>query len=70
VCLFLLYGNRKAVEKTCRGHVFRTWEIPTLSERSPWGCEMKGLRDRTNKKEIQPFGVCLFCCTEISHGLV
>ena len=28
VVLFLPYGNRKAVKKTCRGHVFRPWEIP------------------------------------------
>ena len=28
---FLLYGNRKAVKKTCRWHVFRPWEIPFVS---------------------------------------
>jgi len=27
---FMPYGNRKAVKKTCRWHVFRPWEIPLV----------------------------------------
>ena len=40
-CFMIRCGNRKAVKKTCRWHVFRPWEIPFVSERSQQGCEMK-----------------------------
>jgi len=30
-------GTRKAVKKTCRGHVFRPWESPRKSNGGPQG---------------------------------
>ena len=35
VFFFCPYGNRKAVKKTCRWHVFRPWERPLLSCSAP-----------------------------------
>ena len=34
-------GIRKAVKKTCRWHVFRPWENPAVSGRSPLDFERK-----------------------------
>ena len=34
-------GVRKAVKKTCRWHVFRPWENPLVSGRTPCGCGQK-----------------------------
>jgi len=64
---FLPYGNRKAVKKTCRGHVFRPWEIPSFRECSRYGCKTETIYG--SPKRHTPLGVCLFCHTGIERPL-